>query len=99
VKLHSNYSPTADTGGNAESRANNLCCSDLETLLQPGIRRRKSQLPGSAGRAAGERLIPCPDLSVIQLGDKHEAFRGGAPLVVGAYRMDHNRGRQLLNTE
>jgi hypothetical protein len=55
--LHSNYGPTADTGGLMQNHAPTIYAySDLQTLLQrEASGGEKSQLPGSAGKPLTER--------------------------------------------
>jgi uncharacterized damage-inducible protein DinB len=51
--LHSNYGPTADTGGLMVNRAPTIYAhANLEELLQDGA---KAKLPGAAGKAVTER--------------------------------------------
>jgi uncharacterized damage-inducible protein DinB len=55
--LHSNYGPTADTGGLMQNHAPTLYAyRDLETLLQEeALGGNKTPLPGSASKAVTER--------------------------------------------
>jgi uncharacterized damage-inducible protein DinB len=55
--LHSNYGPTADTGGLIENRAPTIYAySDLEALVRDeSAGGRKSALPGGGGKAVTER--------------------------------------------
>lgn len=55
--LHSNYGPTADTGGLMQNRAPTIYAySDLETLLKSeAAGGHKSPLPGAAGKPVTER--------------------------------------------
>lgn len=55
--LHSNYGPTADTGGLMQDRAPTIYAySDLETLLKSeAAGGHKSPLPGPAGKPVTER--------------------------------------------
>ena len=55
--LHSNYGPTADTGGLMQNHAPTIYAySTLETLLSGETAGgRKSLLPGAKGRAVTER--------------------------------------------
>jgi uncharacterized damage-inducible protein DinB len=55
--LHSNYGPTADTGGLMQNHAPTIYAySDLENLiLSESAGGRKSPLPGSAGKPVTER--------------------------------------------
>src|SRR6267154_2263625 len=55
--LHSNYGPTADTGGLMQNHAPTIYAyDDLEALLQnEASGGKKSQLPGSAGKPVTER--------------------------------------------
>jgi Uncharacterized protein conserved in bacteria len=55
--LHSNYGPTADTGGLMQNHAPTIYAySDLENLiLSEAAGGRKSPLPGSAGKPVTER--------------------------------------------
>ena len=55
--LHSNYGPTADTGGLMQNHAPTIYAySTLETLLAGEVAGgRKSLLPGAEGRAVTER--------------------------------------------
>ena len=55
--LHSNYGPTADTGGLMQNHAPTIYAyDDLEALLQnEASGGQKSELPGSAGRPVSER--------------------------------------------
>lgn len=55
--LHSNYGPTADTGGLMQSHAPTIYAyQDLETLLQSeAAGGRKTALPGSGGKPVTER--------------------------------------------
>ena len=55
--LHSNYGPTADTGGLMQNHAPTIYAyHDLEALLQnEAAGGKKSQLPGSAGQPVTER--------------------------------------------
>jgi uncharacterized damage-inducible protein DinB len=55
--LHSNYGPTADTGGLMQSRAPTIYAyASLEALLEGEERGgAKSRLPGAGGRAVTER--------------------------------------------
>jgi hypothetical protein len=51
--LHSNYGPTADTGGLMQNHAPTIYAyNNLDEMLQGG---RKSGLPGSGGKAVTER--------------------------------------------
>ena len=53
-ELHSNYGPTADTGGLMANHAPTIYAyGSLEDLLEGG---EKAKLPGSAGKAVTERL-------------------------------------------
>jgi uncharacterized damage-inducible protein DinB len=58
--LHSNYGPTADTGGLMQNHAPTIYAySSLEALLQgENGRGAKSPLPGSQGRPVTERPTP-----------------------------------------
>jgi hypothetical protein len=55
--LHSNYGPTADTGGLMQNHAPTVYAySGLESLLQnEAAGGKKSPLPGSAGKPVTER--------------------------------------------
>ena len=55
--LHSNYGPTADTGGLMQHHAPTIYAySSLEALLEgEGRGGAKSPLPGASGRAVTER--------------------------------------------
>lgn len=55
--LHSNYGPTADTGGLMQNHAPTIYAyADIEKLLQSEARGgHKSPLPGAAGKAVTER--------------------------------------------
>ena len=55
--LHSNYGPTADTGGLMQNHAPTIYAySDLDNLiLSEAAGGRKSPLPGSAGKPVTER--------------------------------------------
>ncbi len=55
--LHSNYGPTADTGGLMQNHAPTIYAyDDLEALLQnEASGGKKSELPGSAGKPVTER--------------------------------------------
>lgn len=55
--LHSNYGPTADTGGLMQNHAPTIYAySGVEALLAgEAIGGRKTQLPGTAGKAVTER--------------------------------------------
>jgi uncharacterized damage-inducible protein DinB len=55
--LHSNYGPTADTGGLMQNHAPTIYAyRDLDALLEgEGLGGRKSQLPGASGKSVTER--------------------------------------------
>ena len=55
--LHSNYGPTADTGGLAQNNASTIYAyADLDSLLDGEARGgAKSPLPGAGGKAVTER--------------------------------------------
>ena len=55
--LHSNYGPTADTGGLMQDHAPTIYAyANVEALLNGEIRGgAKSELPGAAGRIVTER--------------------------------------------
>ena len=55
--LHSNYGPTADTGGLMQNHAPTIYAyPDIETLLQSeAAGGRKTSLPGPAGKPVTER--------------------------------------------
>jgi len=56
-ELHSNYGPTADTGGLMQNHAPTIYAyEDLERLMEDlGRGERKRKLPGAAGKAVTER--------------------------------------------
>ena len=73
-EVHSNYGPTADTGGLMQNHAPTIYAyANLEALLQAENRGgNKSPLPGSGGKPVTERPDP-----VTALGNLHDGARQG----------------------